>query len=105
MNINLGSKVWVPSSFKYKKVIEIEKYEDVVILYMDDITSYSSNEVFPSFTEFFIMKVKFFFKNRKKETRIKNEKLLLNVFLSLPQEEIDRIFIECVEEANKTKMK
>ena len=58
---NIGQKVWVPKSLKYKKIIDIEYYDNLELLYMDDLTAIPSSKV----SETSFKNIKISFKNIK----------------------------------------
>lgn len=49
MKYNIGEKVWVPKSFRYKKIVDIECFDSLTLLYMNDVTAYPEDSVFRTF--------------------------------------------------------
>lgn len=89
MSIKINDKVWVTSTKSYKKVIDIEHYENVSVFYMDDKTAYPHNEVF-------ICKPKIKKTNCKspKKDFLSKEDQVVELFSSLPKKVINEVISE-----------
>jgi len=45
MKYYIGQKVWVPVSLSHKTIVDIESFDNITLLYMDDSTAHPSNDV------------------------------------------------------------